>query len=163
MLWQSDYLPEHSAKDVRKRAEVAAQALRVRLQVIEARGPEDLDRAFSDITLARVQALIVWGSLTLVVARRRLVEFALKNRLPAMYPFSEFVDAGGLMSYAPNNADNFRRAAGYVDRILKGTRPADLPVEQATKLELVINLKTANAIGLTISPSLLQRADRVIE
>jgi len=162
-LWQPNYLPEHVATDIRKRADVAAQALGVRLRFVEARGQEDFDSAFSDMARARVDALIMWQSLTFVVGRRRFVELAAKNRLPGIYPLREFVDAGGLMSYSPSNTDNFRRAAGYVDKILKGAKPADLPVEQATKFELVINLKTANALGLTIPPSVLQRADEVIQ
>jgi putative ABC transport system substrate-binding protein len=95
--------------------------------------------------------------------RRRLVDLAAKNRLPTVYPWREAVDAGGLMAYGANYADLYRRAATYVDKILKGAKPADLPIEQATKFELLINLKTAKALGLTIPPSLLQRADQVIE
>src|SRR5262245_27630892 len=138
-------------------AEVAAQALGVRLQFVEAKGPADLDRAFSEMTGARASAFTVLPSVVLSQARRRLVELAAKNRLPGMYPWREAVDAGGLMSYGPNNADLFRRAAAYVDKILKGAKPADLPVEQPTKFEFVINLKTAKALGLTIPPAVLAR------
>ena len=162
-LWQPGYLPESAEKDVRQRAEAAAQALGVRLQFVEARRPEDFDRAFAEMTRARVDAVIVWGGVLFIFERKRIAELAARNRLPASYPMSEFVDVGGLISYAPNIADNFRRTAAYVDRILKGAKPADLPVEQSSKLELVINLKTAKALGLTLPPSLLQRADRVVE
>ncbi len=95
--------------------------------------------------------------------RRRLVDLAAKNRLPAVYPWREFVDAGGFMAYGPNLADSLRRAATYVDKILKGAKPADLPIEQPTKFELIINLKTAKALGLTIPPSVLARADELIK
>jgi putative ABC transport system substrate-binding protein len=116
------------------------------------------------MTRARAGALTALaGSATFFSERRRLVDLAAKNRLPAVYPQREFVDAGGLMAYGPNLADLFRRAATYVDKILKGAKPGDLPVEQPTKFELVINLKTAKALGLTIPPSLLLRADQVIE
>ncbi len=146
-----------------KAAEVAARALGVRPQFVEARGPADIDRAFSDMTRARAGALTVLPSAMLFTERRRLVDLAAKNRLPAVYVQREVVDAGGLMSYGPNLADLFRRAATYVDKILKGAKPADLPVEQPTKFELVINLKTAKALGLTIPQSLLGRADEVMQ
>ena len=163
VLWQPGGLGERTEKDMLKEAEVAARALGVRLQFVEARGPADFDRAFSDMTRARAGALTVLPSTMFIIERRRLVDLAAKNRLPAVYPLREYVDAGGLMSYGPNLADLFRRAATYVDKILKGAKPADLPVEQPTKFELVINLKTAKALGLTIPQSLLQRADQVIE
>ena len=163
VLWQPGGLGERTEKDMLKGAEVAARALGVRLQFVEARGPADFDRAFSEMTRARAGALTVLPSNMFFNERRRLVDLAAKNRLPAVYPWREFVDAGGLMSYGPNLADLFRRAATYVDKILKGAKPADLPVEQPTKFELVINLKTAKALGLTIPPSLLARADQVIE
>ena len=146
-----------------KAAEVAARALGVRLQLFEARGPDDFDRAFSDMTRARAGALTVLPSNMFTNERRRLVDLAAKNRLPAMYPWREGVDAGGLMAYGANFADLYRRAATYVDKILKGTKPADLPVEQPAKFELAINLKTAKALGLTIPQSVLLRADHVIE
>jgi putative tryptophan/tyrosine transport system substrate-binding protein len=111
---------------------------------------------------ARIDALIVWGGVLFIGERRRIVELAAKNRLPATYSMGEFVDAGGLMSYSANIADNFRRAAVYVDKILKGANPADLPIEQPTKFELVVNLKTAKALRMTIPPSVLGRADQVI-
>jgi putative ABC transport system substrate-binding protein len=144
-------------------AEVAARALGVRPQFVEARRPADFDTAFSDMTRARASALTVLPSVMFINERRRLVDLAAKNRLPAVYPGREFVDAGGLVAYGPNFADMFRRAATYVDKILKGAKPADLPVAQPTKFELVINLKTAKALGLTIPPSVLARADEVIE
>jgi putative ABC transport system substrate-binding protein len=109
---------------------VAAKATRAKIHLVEVRGPEDFDRAFFDMSRARINGLIVWGGVMFISERRRLVELAAKNRLPATYPMGEFVDAGGLMSYSPNIADNFRRAAVYVDKILGGAKPADLPVEQ---------------------------------
>jgi ABC-type uncharacterized transport system substrate-binding protein len=163
VLWQPGALGQRTEKDTLKGAEVAARALGVRLQFVEARGPEDFDRAFSDMTRARAGALTVLTGAMFFGERRRLVDLAAKNRLPAVYPWREFVDAGGLMAYGPNVADLYRRAATYVDRILKGAKPADLPVEQPTKFELVINLKTAKALRLTIPQSLLRQADQVIE
>jgi ABC-type uncharacterized transport system substrate-binding protein len=163
VLWQPGAVGERTDKEMLKEAEVAARALGVRPQFVEARGPADFDRAFSDMTKARAGALTVWSTPMFFNERRRLVDLAAKNRLLAVYPWREFVDAGGLMAYGPDLADLFRRAPTYVDRILNGEKPGDLPVEQPTKFELVINLKTAKALGLTIPPSLLQRADQVIE
>jgi len=155
-------LGERTERAMLKGAEVTARGLGVQLQFLEARGPDDFDRAFSEMTRGRTQALTVLTSIMLFDERRRLVDLAAKKRLPAVYPWREAVDAGGLMAYGANLPDLYRRAATYVDRILKGTKPGDLPVEQPTKFELVINLKTAKALGLTIPQSLLQRADEVI-
>jgi putative tryptophan/tyrosine transport system substrate-binding protein len=163
VLWQPGFQGERTDKDMLKGADVAARALGVRLQFVEAQGPADIDRAFSDMTRARAGALTLLGSTMFITERRRLVDLAAKNRLPAVYARREYVDAGGLMSYGSNIADLFRRTATYVDKILKGAKPADLPVEQPTKFELVINLKTAKALGLTIPPSVLGRADEVIQ
>jgi putative ABC transport system substrate-binding protein len=162
-LWHRGGQVERADKDILKEAEAAARALGVQLQIVEVRGPADLDRAFSDMASARAGALAVLGGTMLFNERRRLVDLAATNRLPAVYPVREFVDAGGLMFYGANTADAWRRAATYVDRILKGTKPGDLPVEQPSKFELVINLKAAKALGLAIPPSLLQRADQAIE
>ena len=163
VLWQPGVLGERTEQDLLKGAEVAARALGVRLQVVEARGPADFDKAFSAMTRKRVGALTLLTSTMFFNERQRLVDLAAKNRLPAVYPAREFVDAGGLMAYGANIPDMVRRAATYVDKILKGAKPGDLPVEQPTKFELVINVKTAKALGLTIPPSLLQRADEVIQ
>jgi len=154
---------EHSGRDNLEEAEGAARALGVQLQVVEARGPAEFDRAFSDMTRARAGALTVLPTAMFFIERGRLVDLAAKNRLPTVFPYREFVDIGGLMAYGPDLADLSRRAATYVDKILKGANPGDLPVEQPTKFDLVINLKTAKALGLTIPPSLLLRADQVIE
>ena len=141
----------------------AAQSLGLQLLLLEARGPGDFDGAFAAMTRERVGALLVVTDPVFIPHRARLVNLAAKNRLPSIFSQRADVEAGGLMSYGPNFADMYRRAATYVDKILKGARPADLPVEQPTKFELVINLKTAKALGLTIPPSLLQRADEVIQ
>ena len=142
---------------------VAARSLGVQLQTLEARGPDDFERAFAAMTRERAGALFVLGDGMFLLHRTRIAELAAKHRLPAMYPVRGFVDAGGLMVYGPSPHDSFRRAATYVDKILKGAKPADLPVEQATKFELVINLKTAKALGLTIPQSVLVRADEIIQ
>ena len=163
VLRQPRALGERVAQDMLKAADVAARALGVQPQFIEARGPDEFARAFSEMTSARAGALILLPSAMFLREHRRLVDLAAKNRLPAMYTSREFVDAGGLMSYGANQPDLFRRAATYVDKILKGAKPGDLPVEQPTKLELVINLKTAKALGLTIPQSVLAQADEVIQ
>jgi putative ABC transport system substrate-binding protein len=163
ILWQPGAPDERTDKDMLKEAEVASRTLGVRLQAVKARRPEDVERAFSDVSKARAGALIVLTSVMFINERRRLVDLAAKNRLPTVYPQRDFVDVGGLMSYGPNGPDLFRRAATLVDKVLRGAKPGDLPIEQPTKFELVINLKTAKALGLTIPPSLLGRADEVIQ
>jgi putative ABC transport system substrate-binding protein len=162
-LLKPDAMPDRAKKDRLKAADVAARALGVRLQVVEARGPEDFDRAFSAMTRARADALAVLSTPVFDSERRRLVDLAAKNRLPTVYSYRNYVEAGGLMSYGPDLPDLFRRSATYVDKILKGAKPGDLPVEQPTKFELVINLRAAKALGLTIPQSVLARADQVIQ
>jgi ABC-type uncharacterized transport system substrate-binding protein len=143
--------------------EVAAPALSLQLRAVEVRAPNELESAFSAMTMWRAGAFIGLQQPTLDRLRQRIVDLAAKNRLPAMYPNSEYVETGGLVSYAAAIVAMFRRAATYVDKILKGTKAADLPVEQPTKFELVINLKGAKQIGLTIPPNVLARADKVIK
>jgi putative tryptophan/tyrosine transport system substrate-binding protein len=163
LLWHPGDYGERTEKDMLQAAEVAAQALGIGLEVVAARGVEDFDRTFSDIVRAGMNAVTVQSTNIFFIERNRLVRKMAESRLPAVYLTREFVDAGGLMSYSANVPDMFRRAASYVDKILKGARPSDLPVEQPIKFELVINLKTAKALGLDVPPSLLARADEVIE
>jgi putative ABC transport system substrate-binding protein len=163
VLWEPDVLGKDVEEKMLKEADVAARALGMQPQFVEARGPGNFDGAFSDMTRARAEALAVLTSSMFFGQRRRLVDLAAKKRLPTVYPWREGVDAGGLMAYGPDLADLLRRVATYVDKILKGAKPGELPVEQPTKFELVINLKTAKALGLTIPPSLLARADQVFE
>jgi len=151
-FWSSDWV------EVR----AAAQVLGITIQSVEIRGPDDFDTAFSAMTKERADALIAFSDPLFVLHRRLVADLAAKSRLPAVYASREVVDAGGLLSYGPSSTDLFRRAAVYVGKILKGAKPADLPMEQPTKFELVINLKTAKALGLTIPQSLLIRADEVI-
>jgi putative tryptophan/tyrosine transport system substrate-binding protein len=146
-----------------RETEVTARALGVRLQRLEVRSPDDFERAFQAATKERAGALIALDVASFFTHRAEIVKLAVKSRLPAIYAFREFVDAGGLMSYAANLVDMYWRAATYVDKILKGAKPADLPVEQPKKFEFIINLKTAKQIGLTIPPNLLARADKVIK
>jgi putative ABC transport system substrate-binding protein len=142
---------------------VAARSLGVQLQLLEARDPNEFDGAFAAMAKERVGALLVVSDTVFNFHRTRLADLAARSRLPAAYGVRESVEAGGLMSYGPSFVDSYRRSAAYVDKILKGAKPGDLPVEQPTKFELVINLKTARALGLTIPPSLLRRADEVIQ
>jgi putative tryptophan/tyrosine transport system substrate-binding protein len=155
-------LPDLTAKDEYKEMEAAARALKVKLQILRARDPSAIDNAFSAMIKERAEALVVIPEARYVQHRERLLKHAAKNRLPAIYPSNEFVENGGLMSYGANTADQYRRSAIYVDKILKGARPAELPIEQPMKFDLVINLKTAKQIGLTIPPNVLARADKVI-
>jgi putative tryptophan/tyrosine transport system substrate-binding protein len=146
-----------------KEYEAAAPALKIQLQSLEVRGPNpDLEGAFQAAAKGRANALITIRSVLLLSYPKRIADLAIQNRMPSMSEGSVFVEAGSLVSYAASDAESFRRAAYYVDRILKGTKPADLPVEQPTKFELVINLKTAKQIGLTIPQWVLTRADKVI-
>src|SRR5713226_752942 len=148
---------------VLRASEAPARALGLHLQVVGVQGAEDFERAFRAAIKGHVDGLVILRDPVLITNQARLLALAATARLPAMYGMREFVDSGGLMSYGPSLVEMYRRAAYLVDKILKGTKPADLPVEQTTKFELVINLKTAKALGLTIPQSLLQRADQVIE
>jgi putative tryptophan/tyrosine transport system substrate-binding protein len=154
---------ERAANDMLKNAEAAARTLGVQLQVVDVRGADDFTRAFADMSRGRAEALLVLGSPMLFRARARLVEMAAQHRLPAVYQEREFVQAGGLMAYGADYVDIFRGAATYVDKILKGAKPGELPFVQPTKFELIINARTARALGLMIPPSLLARAHHIIE
>jgi putative tryptophan/tyrosine transport system substrate-binding protein len=147
----------------RREIELAAEAFKVQLQYLDVLDPKDIETAFQEASKGRADAVLVVPSSVLISRRKQVVELAVKSRLPAIYSTSQYVVVGGLMSYGVNTADVDRRAATYVDKILKGTKPADLPVEQPTKFELIINLKAAKQIGLTIPPNVLARADKVIK
>jgi len=159
ILWNSGN-PDNATQ--LREAESAATALGVQLQPVEVKSSNDFDKAFSGITKGRSGALYALGDSLIATNRKRIVDFAAKSRLASMFSTRQAVEAGGLMAYGTNFLDLFRRTAIYVDKILKGAKPADLPVEQPTKFELVINLKTAKQIGLTIPPNVLVRADKVI-
>src|SRR5258707_4414805 len=163
LLLKPDTMPDRVREARLKEADASARAVGMGLQVFEARGREDFDGVFSDMSKARAGALVVWPTPVFQLERRRLADLAAEHRLPAVFQSRNYVEAGGLMSYGPNLPDLNRRAAIYVGKILKGTKPSDLPVEQPTKFELVINLKTAKALGITVPPTLLARADEVIE
>jgi ABC-type uncharacterized transport system substrate-binding protein len=162
-LWQPGGLGDFTDRLMLKQTDAAAATLGVRIQLVEARGLADLDGAFATAARARPEALFVLPGPVFRSNAQRVVELVAKSRLPAMYFGREFPEAGGLMSYGADLTDILKSAAAYVDRLLKGARPADLPVEQSAKFELVINLKTAKALGLTIPPALLLRADQLIE
>jgi putative tryptophan/tyrosine transport system substrate-binding protein len=162
-LWHPRAYSERTMASMVKEVESAARTLALQLQLVPAVGPDDFASAFAAMTSERADALIVLPSPMLFGEYRRIVSLAASSRLPAMYQAREFVDAGGLMSYGANLPDLFRRTATYVDKILKGAKPADLPVEQPTKFELVINLKTARELGLTLTREFLLLADDVIE
>jgi len=153
----------NTAQNIVAATETAARRLRLQLQILEVRSADDFERAFDVAVKNRAEAIDVLASAYFNAHRGRIVALAERTRLPAIYESREFVDAGGLMSYGQNLVDLFRRAAVYVDRILKGAKPGDLPVQQPSTFELAINARTAKALGLTIPPSLLARADQVIE
>jgi putative ABC transport system substrate-binding protein len=142
---------------------VAARVLRLTIQPLEVRAADGFEKVFAALNKERPDGLYVLQSTLMNTNAKRIADFALKSRLPSMYYTKEFVDAGGLMSYGADLADSYRRVAYFVDRILQGAKPGDLPVEQPTKFEFVINLKTANQIGLTIPPDVLARANRLIK
>jgi putative ABC transport system substrate-binding protein len=161
ILWDSD---DPAAVIAFKEYEAAASPLKVQLQSLQVQGPTpDIEGAFRAAAKERANALITIRNSLLNRSPKQIADLAIKNRLPSITEGSDYVQAGGLMSYSANDAENYRRAATYVDKILKGAKPADLPVEQPTKFELVINLKTAKQIGLTIPPNVLARADKVIK
>jgi len=160
MLW-------HRTSDIdaltRRETEEAAKTVGIPLKAHGVDGPDDFDRALNAIVADRAAAVLVATSPMFFGHRRQLADLALKHRLPTLFAFREYAEAGGLMAYGPSYTELFQRAAGYVDKILKGARPADLPVEQPTKFDLIINLKTAKALGLTIPPSVLTRAGEIIQ
>jgi putative tryptophan/tyrosine transport system substrate-binding protein len=162
-LWHPTAYGERTMEGMLRETESAAKALRLRLQLVPAVGPGDLDVAFATMSRGHAEAFIQLPSPMLYGEHKRIVESAAKGRLPAMYAAREFVEDGGLMSYGASQPDMFRRLATYVVKILKGANPADLPVEQPTSLEFVVNLKTAKELGLVIPPDFLLLADTVIE
>jgi putative tryptophan/tyrosine transport system substrate-binding protein len=162
-LWHPGAYGEATMAGILTGTKDAARALEVQLQLVPARDPGELEGAFAAMTGEHAEALIQLPSPMLFTEHRRIVDLAAKSRLPAMYNAREFVEAGGLMAYGANIVELFRRAAVYADKILKGAKPADLPVEQPTKFDFLINLNAAKALGLTIPPSLLAIADEVIE
>jgi putative tryptophan/tyrosine transport system substrate-binding protein len=163
VLWHPGAFSEQTTSGMMKQVTETAAGLGLRLQLVEARSPDDLERAFSDMEKGRADALLEFPSPMLYEARRHIVDLAAKHRLPAMYNAREFVEVGGLISYGANVPELNRRTAIYADKILKGAKPSDLPVEQPTRFELAINRKTAKTLGIEVPPALLATADEVIE
>jgi len=160
VLWN----PQNAASTLNwKEIQLPARQLGIRLNSMEVRSPNDFDKAFEDATRARAGALFILPDTAIPTNLKRIAGLATRTRLPSIFHFSEFADAGGLVTYGVDRADMYRRAATFVDKILKGAKPGDLPIDRATKFELVINMKTAKALGITIPQSVLLRADRVIE
>jgi ABC-type uncharacterized transport system substrate-binding protein len=159
-VFRNPTIPTHAV--LWKETQDASQALGLKVFPLDIRAPDEIEQAFGAMVKERAEALIVLPQPVTSSKQRQIVELAAKNRLPGMYPFADDVDAGGLMSYGPSRTDLWMRGAVYVDKILKVRKPEDLPVEQPTKFELVINLKTAKQIGLTIPPNVLARANKVI-
>jgi putative ABC transport system substrate-binding protein len=162
-LWHPGEFSERTMRDMVKATEVQARSLDLQLQLVGVQDAEDFDRAFSVITEQGAEALLVFPGPMLFIERKRLVDLTTIHRLPSMFGAREFVEVGGLIAYGASITDLYRQSAIYVDKILKGTKPADLPVEQASKFELVVNLKTAKVLGITIPPSIMVQADEVIE
>ena len=163
VLWHPGATSEQTASEIWKAAETASASMRLQLRRVDVLGPDDIDGALDTIARERSEALLLVQSSMFFTERRRIADLVAKHRLPSIYNAREYAALGGLMAYGASAADRFRRSASYVDKILKGAKPADLAVEQPTKFELVINLKTAKALGLTVPPALLAQADEVIE
>ena len=162
-LWHPGAFSEATTREMLKATETAARSLGLKVQMVDVRGADQFERAFAAMTSQRAEAVIVFPSTMLFAERRRIVDLATKHRLPSFYNGREFVELGGLIADGASISDLLRRSAIYVDRLLKGAKPADLPVEQPTKFELVVNLKSAKALGLTIPSSVLLQADHVIQ
>ncbi len=162
-LWHPTAYGERTMTDMMNEAETTARTLGVQLRLVAVNGPGELDQAFSTIAGDHVDALVIFPSPMLFIERKRIVDFSAERRLPMMGIGKEFAQLGGLISYGADIIDFNRRIAGFVDKILKGAKPAELPVEQPTKFELFVNLKTAKALNLTVPPMLLAQADEVIE
>jgi putative ABC transport system substrate-binding protein len=163
VLWQPGAMDQRTEHAMFAGADGAARTLGLSIRFVAARGPSDLERSFEDIAREQADALAIRPAPMFLSERRRIIDLAARNRLPAVYAWREFADAGGLLAYGPNLADLNQRAALYVDKIIRGAKPNDLPVEQPAKFDLVVNLKTAKELGIPIAPAVLVRADRIIQ